>query len=62
MDFTRIRLAYMMINFHISHRFFRWMNVKSFSLTGVTESVAGDVLLMNKIDEQWKNPTDAIWR
>lgn len=52
----------MMISFHISHRFFRWMNVKSFSLTGVTESVAGDVLLMNKIDEQWKNPTDAIWR
>ncbi|XP_062613415.1 uncharacterized protein LOC134275179 [Saccostrea cucullata] len=29
---------------------------------GVTESVAGDVLLMNKIDQHWKIPTDAIWR
>nr|XP_022298299.1 VWFA and cache domain-containing protein 1-like isoform X1 [Crassostrea virginica]XP_022298300.1 VWFA and cache domain-containing protein 1-like isoform X1 [Crassostrea virginica] len=44
-----------------SHSSFR--NTTGFSQhAGVTESVAGDVLLMNKIDEQWKNPTDAIWR
>lgn len=62
--------------FNLSHikfflHIFLWQNVLLMVLgiswnisvwTGVSESVAGDVLLMNKIDEHWKVPTDAIWR
>ncbi|XP_056001884.1 uncharacterized protein LOC125654160 [Ostrea edulis] len=44
-----------------AHNIFK--NTTGFSQhAGVTESVAGDVLLMNKIDDHWKIPTDAIWR
>lgn len=37
-----------------------WWNI--FVWIGVSEFVAGDVLLMNKIDEYWKVFIDVIWR
>lgn len=59
-------IAYLNLSCILDKMHFKWLFIGiSWNIsvwTGVSESVAGDVLLMNKIDEHWKVPTDAIWR